>query len=280
MQVAVVGAGTMGTDIAHAVALGGCDVLLLDTSEAILRQALARISRNLEKGVRLNKINARRARRAGHAFTLVTDIKLCAPAELVIEAVQDDLALKKSVFQALDGVLRPETILATSTNTLSISALAALTRTPERFVGLHFCNPAHLMRLVEVVRAEQTRQDVIDRARAFVTQIGKTPVLVQDSPGLVVNRIGQMYYAEALRLLDDSTLDIQTVDRLMEAAGFPMGPFRLMDFVGVDTVYEVTRSMYEATFYEPRYRPHPRQRRMVDAGQVGRRNGRGFYPQD
>ncbi|NLX11214.1 MAG: 3-hydroxyacyl-CoA dehydrogenase family protein [Chloroflexi bacterium] len=278
MRVAVIGAGTMGAGIAQVIALGGCPVMLHDTADSILRRALARISRSIDQGVRLGKTDPARARRAKRAFTLTTALERCTAADLVIEAVAEDRALKLSVLRALDDLVTPETILATSTNTLSVSALAAGTRLPERVVGLHFCNPPHLMRLVEVVQGEHTRPAILDRAMAFVRSINRTPVLLPDVPGLIVNRVGQVYYGEALRLLDDAGVDVPTVDRLMEALGFPMGPFRLMDFVGVDTAYDVSQALYEATFHEVRYRPHPRQRRMVEAGQTGRRVKPGFYP--
>jgi len=238
---------------------------------------LGRISRGIDKGVHLNKIDTFRARRAKRLFTLTTELDKCAGADLIIEAVYDDLELKKTVFRALDDLVRPETILATTTNTLSVTKLAATTRFPERVLGLHFCNPAHIMRLVEVVRAEQTRQDMLEQALDLVRKIGKTPIQVRDNPGLVVNRIAQAYYGEALCLLDDSSLDIETIDRLMEAADFPMGPFRLMDFLGVDTTFRVTKAIFEMTYFTAPYRPHPRQQRLIEAGRLGRKNGRGFY---
>jgi 3-hydroxybutyryl-CoA dehydrogenase len=277
MHVAIVGAGTMGADIAQAVALGNNSVTLLDTDDKILRLALSRISQGIDKGVRLHKVDPAQARRAKRAFDLATELEKCAAADLVIEAVDDNLGIKQSLFLALDDLVRPDTILASSTNTLSITQLAAGTRRPERVVGLHFCNPAHIMRLVEVVRGQFTRRDIIEQVTAWVRTIGKTPIIVPDIPGLLVNRMVQTYIGEALRLLDDSNLDAQTVDQLMEAAGFPMGPFRLMNFLGAETVFEVTRALFEATFYEPRYRPHPRQQRMLDVGLGRNKDSKGFY---
>ncbi|MBN1681656.1 MAG: 3-hydroxyacyl-CoA dehydrogenase family protein [Anaerolineae bacterium] len=275
--VAVIGAGTMGADIAQSVALGGYDVILHDINDTILRRALARISRGLDKGVALGKNNPLVARRAKRAFVLTTDLDRCGAADVVIEAVREDMGLKQSVFQALDGVVAPNTILATSSNTLSVTALAAETRYPERVIGLHFCRPAHIMRLVEVVRGDATRQDVLDQAVDLVSSINKTPVVLQDLPGLIVNRMAHMYFSEALRLADDARLDAATIDRLMEAAGFPMGPFRLMDYLGAGAVFEAAQALYEATFHESRYRPHPRQRRMA-AGRLARGRDGGWYP--
>jgi 3-hydroxybutyryl-CoA dehydrogenase len=279
MHIAIVGVGTMGADIAQAVALGGDPILLHDTDDRTLRLALGRISRGIDAGVQLGKIDPLKARQAKRAFMLTTDLRRCAPADMVIEAIHETLTVKQSLFRALDGIVRPDAILATSTNTLSVTTLAAATRLPERVIGLHFCRPAHIMRLVEVARTPTSRQEVLDQAMALARRIGKTPVLVQDSPGLIVNRVAHAYFGEALYLLDGGSLDEQTIDQLLEAAGFPMGPFRLMDYLGVDKVFEVAQSLFEATFHAARYRPHPRQRRMVEAGLLGHRSGRGgFYP--
>lgn len=280
MQVAIVGVGTMGADIAQAVALGGHTVILHDTDERTLRLALGHISRGIDKGVRANKIDLVDARHAKRAFTVTTSLKSCAAANLVIEAVYEDFDLKQGVLRDLETVVGPETILASNTNTLSITTLAAGTSSAGRVIGLHFFNPAHTMRLVEVVRGENTRQEIIDRAMDFVRQIDKTPLLVEDKPGQIVNRIALAYFGEAMHLLDDSNLDMKTIDRLMEAGGFPMGPFRLIDFLGVDAVFEVTQSVFEATFYASSYRPHPRQQRLIEAGRLGRKSGRGFYDKD
>lgn len=277
MQIAVVGVGTMGADIAQAIALGGHTVILHDTDDRILRQALGRISRGIDKGVRLDKLDPVTARQAKHAFTIATSLEACAAANVVIEAVYEDFELKQGVLKSLDRIVGPDTILASNTNTLSITTLASGTSSPERVIGLHFFNPAHIMRLVEVVRGENTRQEIIDRALDLIRQMGKTPLLVEDKPGQIVNRVAQAYYGEALHLLDDSSLDMKTIDRLMEAGGFPMGPFRLMDFLGVDTVFEMTEAIFEGTFYASSYRPNPRQQRLIEAGRLGRKSGRGFY---
>lgn len=277
MQIAIIGAGTMGAGIAQVFALSDHHVILHDTDPLTLRRALARISRSMSQGVARGKIDPRQARRARRVFTLTTDLARCGGAAVAIEAVHDDTALKETVLQELDLVLGPDAILATTTNTLSITALAAAIRTPGRLVGLHFLNPAHIMRLVEVIRAAQTRPDVIDRALDLVRAAGKTPVVVDDAPGWIVNRVAQAYFGEALRLLDDTNLDVASIDRLLEAAGFPMGPFRLMDYLGVDLAMDVSQAMFEATYYHTPYPPHPRLQRLIDAGHLGRKSGRGFY---
>jgi 3-hydroxybutyryl-CoA dehydrogenase len=279
MHIAIVGAGTSGTEIAHAVALGGDEITLLDADDRALRLALGQISREIDKGVHLGKVDSFNARRVKRAFTLATDLQMCVSADVVIEAIQDTLAAKQALFQTLGDLVPRETILATSTNTISITRLAASTRSPERVIGLHFCKPAHIIRLVEIVRGLNTGQEVIDQAAALVRRMGKTPVVLADTPGLIVNRLAMVYCGEALHLLDQTSLDEETIDRLMEAAGFPMGPFRLMDYLGVDKVLDVAQAMYEATFHAALYRPHPRQQRLVEAGRLGLKSKRGgFYP--
>ncbi len=279
MPIAIVGTGIAGTEIAHAVAFAGGEIILHDTSERALRLALGQISRQIDHGVRQGKVDAFKAHRMKRAFSLCTSLPACASASVVIEAVPDTLAAKQAVFQALDRLVPPETILATTTHTLSITRLAASTRHPERVIGLHFGKPAHIMPLVEVVRGLNAAPERIEQAAALVRDMGKTPVVLGDTPGLVVSRLAQTYFGEALYLLDQSALDEETVDKLMEAAGFPMGPFRLMDYFGVDQVLDVARAIYETTFHASPYRPHPRQQRLVEAGRLGQKSERGgFYP--
>lgn len=279
MQIAIVGVGTMGTGIAQAVAMGGDAVILHDQDPQALRVALGTISRGIDQATRLGKISSHQARRARRAFTITTDLERCAPASLIIEAVSNDPAIKAEVIRLLDACMAPDAILATTTNSLSITGLARSSARPARVIGLHFCRPAHIMPLVEVVRTDHTDQQVLDQALALLRKIGKRPVMVEDMPGLVVNRIALAYYGEALSLLDQNhSLEIETVDRLMEAAGFPMGPFRLIDYLGVDTVFAVSEAIYTATYQAAPYRPHPRLRRLMEAGHLGVKSGRGFYP--
>lgn len=278
-QIAIIGAGTTGTEIAHSLVLGGDQVILHDTNERALRMALAQISRWLDQGVRLRKVDPWNARRAKRAFSISTDLKACTVTDVVIEAVRDQLRIKQPLFQALDSLVDPDTVLATTSNTLSIARVASMTRLPQRVIGLHFCRPVYATSLVEVVRGPNTHQQVIDAAVALVRRIDKTPLIVPDTPGQVVNRLAQAYFGEALQALDMGGLDEKTVDRLMEAAGFPMGPFRLMDFLGVDKALEVAHAIYEASFHAAHYRPSPRLQRLVEAGRTGQNSRRGgFYP--
>jgi 3-hydroxybutyryl-CoA dehydrogenase len=277
MLIAIVGAGMMGADIAQAAALGDNDIILHDTNERTLRLALARASRGIDASIGEGTLTPLAGRRAKRRFRLTTRLDHCAEAALVIEAIPEDLDQKRTLLRSLEGIVGPETILASSTNTLPITLLAAGIRLPERVVGLHFFAPANTMRLVEVIRCPQTRADIVDRAQELVRHIGKTPVVVDDRPGWIVNRVALAYFGEALHLLDNH-LDVATIDRLMEAAGLGMGPFRLMDYLGVDRVFDMTRTVFEATYHAARYRPHPRQQQLIEAGHLGRRTGRGFYP--
>ncbi|MBI5960282.1 MAG: hypothetical protein HY866_16195, partial [Chloroflexi bacterium] len=193
MQIAIVGVGTTGAEIVRAVAPGGDVILLHDTDEKMLRLTLAYVSREIDRSVEQGTLDAMIARRVKRAFILTTDLKKCAAADLIIEAVPDKLAVKQALFQTLDGLVRPNTLLATTTNMLSITRLAASTRLPERVIGLHFCRPVNNTRVVEVVRTPTTRQDLIDQAAALIKLSGRTPIVVPDNPGLIVNRLSQMY---------------------------------------------------------------------------------------
>lgn len=276
-QIAIVGMGTTGIAIAYAIILGGDQVILHDTNAHALRLAVAQISRRIDQGVRLRKIDPWLARRIKRSMTISTDLASCAPAEAVIEAIRDQQTPKQKLLQALERVVTPDTILATSSNTLPVTRLAAETQFPDRVVGLHFCQPVHALSLVEIVRSPITRQSVIDQAAALVRRINKTALIVPDTPGHVVNRLLQAYTGEALATLERGNVDEKTVDRLMEAAGFPMGPFQLMDFLGVDKTFEVAQAMYEDSFHATPYHPHPRQQRLVEAGRTGRTSPRGGW---
>ncbi|MCI0706530.1 MAG: 3-hydroxyacyl-CoA dehydrogenase NAD-binding domain-containing protein [Ignavibacteriae bacterium] len=274
----IVGAGTMGSGIAQAAALSGVDVLLYDVNDTILRQALERIKYDFRKGVNRGKLTQEQMTEAFgriHPRTKLHDLKQC---EFIVEAVIEDLTVKKDLFRHLEADTKPTTILATNTSSLSVTAMASVLRVPERAVGLHFFNPAHIMKLVEVVRGERTSQETVDHTIELAKQIDKTPVVAKDTPGFIVNRVARPFYGEALRLLGENVATVEQIDRIVkEGGGFAMGPFELMDLIGIDINFAVTQSMYEQYFGEPRYRPHLIQKRMVDAGHIGRKSGQGFY---
>lgn len=275
--VGVVGAGTMGAGIAQAAALAGYGIILYDVSHDLLEKAVDHIHALVDKGVALGKVEEEAARAAREAFQPTTALHDLARAELIVEAAPEKLALKQEIFSRLDALAAPETILASNTSSLSITALAGATNHPERVIGLHFFNPAHIMRLVEIIRGEDTSEETMAIAEAFVGRLGKQAVHCQDTPAFIVNRVARPFYGEAFRLLGEGSADVPTIDGLMRSIGFRMGPFELIDLIGCDVNYDVTRAVYDAFFQEPRYRPHPIQQRMVESGRLGRKSGRGFY---
>ena len=279
-SIAVLGSGTMGRGIAQASALAGYQVTLYDIADDLLAAALDQIYVSIGDGVHRGKTSEVVAAAAQAAFTLTTSLEEAAQAGLVIEAAPEKLDLKRSIFRQLDAAAPPTTILASNTSSLSISALAGATQRSDRFLGLHFFNPAHLMKLVEVISGDDTSDATLATAETFVATLGKTGVRCKDTPAFIVNRVARPFYGEALRLLGEDAADVATIDRLVESLGFRMGPFRLIDLIGCDVNFAVTQSVYEAYFGEPRYRPHPIQQRMVESGRLGRKTGMGFYRYD
>ena len=267
--IGIVGAGTMGAGIALTALYHGFPVILQDSFPNALDNARAYLSKFLaKKGLEEN-------------FGLVTfteEIDGLSGAHIVIEAVIEDLGLKQEIFAALDTVCPAPAILATNTSTLPVTAIASAVSSPQRVAGMHFFNPAPLLPLVEVVRGAQSAPETVDTLAALAEAWGKTPVVTGDTPGFIVNRVARPFYGEALRLLGERVAGHEDIDRLAEqGAGFRMGPFRLMDLIGIDINATAMRSMYEQTFGEPRYRPHWIQMQKMQAGTLGRKTGRGFY---
>jgi len=275
--VSVIGAGTMGSGIAQASALGGCRVRLYDVADEFVQRGLATIHRQLAEGVTRGKIRPEAAEAAEAAVQGTLALAEAADADLVIEAAPEKLDLKRELFARLDTAAPAHTILASNTSSLSINALAAATQRADRFVGLHFFNPAHLMPLVEVIACDFTSVDTLNAVTEYVARLQKTPVRCKDTPAFIVNRVARPFYGEALRLLGEGAAEAATIDALLESVGFKMGPFRLIDLIGCDVNLAVTQSVYDAYFHDPKYRPHPIQRRMVESGRLGRKTGRGFY---
>jgi 3-hydroxybutyryl-CoA dehydrogenase len=278
LVIGIIGSGAMGAGIAQVVATAGHDVHLLDQNAAALDKAQASIAASLRKLAEKGKLTSDAAEAAIARLHPTADMQAFADCGLVIEAIVEDLAVKQQVFKQVEGIVSANCVLASNTSSLSITSIAAACQRPERFIGIHFFNPAPLMQLVEVIPAVQTRAGLAEEMRTLVASWGKRPVLAQDTPGFIVNRVARPFYGEAIRMLEEGIADIATIDwALTELGGFRMGPFALMDFIGHDINYRVTESVFTAFFYDPRYRPSFTQRRLFEAGYYGRKAGRGFY---
>ena len=276
LKTTVIGAGVMGRGIALVLARAGCPTRLFDIDADTLQQAETYITGFLAKSVEKQKLSAadREATLARLTYSSeATKIK----GDLIIEAVPERLDLKHRVLQQAAGQNPPETILASNTSTLPITRIAAGVPHPERVVGMHFFNPAPLMKLVEVIAGAQTSPEVQDRVYQLAKALGKQPVRAKDQPGFIVNRVARQFYLESLRSVEQQGTDVETLDRLMRSSGFRMGPFELMDLIGVETNHSVSQSMFEAFFYEERFRPSRLQQQKVDAGHWGRKRQKGFY---
>lgn len=272
IRLGVLGAGTMGSGIALTALLSNMLVMLYDVSPQMLEQARSYIDKHL----------ARKGQASGlKNLVLTQSLEDLTGAGVVVEAVPEDLALKQKLFARLDLICSPPAILATNTSTLPVTAIAAATSTPERVAGMHFFNPAPVLPLVEVIRGAQTNPDTIQTLVKLAQLIGKTPVVARDTPGFIVNRVARPFYGEALRLLGEGTATHSEIDLVVRlGGGFRMGPFQLMDLIGIDVNFAAMQSMYEQTFGEPRYRPHLIQAQMVQQKALGRKSGRGFYRYD
>ena len=274
----VVGAGAMGCGIAQILVEAGWGVLLYDTQDPSLENGIARVRGVWDKLVDKGKISDAQRSAYNQQLSAAYVLREAADVSLAIEAIYENLEAKRSVFATLDDVVREDCILATNTSSLSVSAIAAGIKRPERLIGLHFFNPAPLMPLVEIVPGIATAPEVVEACTQAVAQWGKVGVVAKDSPGFLVNRIARPFYGEALHLVEEGMADMATVDWAMtELGGFRMGPFSLMDFIGHDVNYVVTETIWKQFYCDPRFRPSLSQKRLLDAGWLGRKSGRGFY---
>lgn len=276
--IAVVGAGAMGAGIAQIAAIAGHPVWLHDLRAGAAATAIAGIRAQIEKLAVKGKLDAERAAAASAALQAADTLDALRDAQLVIEAIVEDLDAKQALFLQLEALLADDAILASNTSSISITAIGAVLQRPERLVGMHFFNPAPLMPLVEVIAGVATDKAVADCVFATAEAWGKTPVLARSTPGFIVNRVARPFYAEALRLLQEGVCDAATLDAVMrESGGFRMGPCELMDLIGHDVNYAVTRSVFDAFHGDPRFAPSFVQLELVQAGYLGRKRGRGFY---
>lgn len=282
-QIGVVGAGAMGAGIAQVAAQRGHRVVLADAAASSIAKAkeghARAIAREVEKG-RLSREDGDAVLARIEYVTGVgePEMRRFAECALVIEAIVEDLAIKQGLFRALEQVLAPSAVLATNTSSLSVAALSGACAHGDRVVGIHFFNPAPVMPLVEIIPSLATDAAVAQECRALMERWGKLPVMASDTPGFIVNRIARPYYGEALRILEEGIADCATIDWAMKTiGGFKMGPFELMDFIGNDVNHAVTRSVFEAMYFDPRYKPALTQRRLVESGWFGRKSKRGYY---
>ncbi|MBL0742228.1 3-hydroxyacyl-CoA dehydrogenase NAD-binding domain-containing protein [Chryseolinea lacunae] len=275
-NVAVIGAGTMGQGIAQLCALAGYPVMLYDTQPDITKTALAAVRKNLETAVEKGKLSATQKDEALARITAVGDFRQLQ-VDVAIEAVVEKLEVKQMIVSELEKLNAIDCIIVSNTSSFPITQIASVLKHKSRFAGLHFFNPAPVMKLVEVIRGAATNDHTARVLTAFAESIGKIPVMALDSPGFIVNRVARLFYVEALKIVEDGVSDFKTVDQLLKVSGFKMGPFQLMDLIGVDTNFAVTTSMYNAFHQEPKFRPSRLQQQKVDAGHHGKKSGKGFY---
>lgn len=276
--IGVVGAGAMGAGIAQVAAAGGHPVKLLDNRPEAAAKAVSDIRGRFDRLAEKGKLSAEAAKSAGERVTAASAMTDFAGAGLVVEAIVEDLAAKQKLYRDLEAVVGEDCLFGTNTSSISVTAIGAALKHPERLAGLHFFNPAPLMALVEIVSGLATEEAVAQTLYATAAAWGKTPVHTRSTPGFIVNRVARPYYAEALRILNEGGTDCATLDAILrEAGGFRMGPFELMDMIGHDVNFAVTRSVWTAFFHDPRFTPSLIQQELVDAGFLGRKSGRGFY---
>lgn len=274
--VAIAGAGTMGQGIAVSCALAGYTTKVFDVNEQACVRALSLIEKILNQLSEKGKVTAIASNEAFSKISISTNLNQLK-ADLVIEAIAENLSIKQNLFKQVEALNTANTILASNTSSLSVSKIAAGLTNPKRCAGLHFFNPAHIMKLVEVVAGVQTEPEMLTLLKNFAKSIGKVTVDAKDSPGFIVNRVARHFYVESLLAVEKGAASFETIDSLMRASGFKMGPFELMDLIGIDVNYAVTESVYKGFKKDPKFKPSPVQKEKIDKGELGRKSGKGFY---
>ncbi len=281
MNIGIIGSGTMGSGIAQVAATAGCKVKLYDSNQTALDKAKASLDKILARLLEKGRIDSHEKSRIQDNITYVNSLKDLSDSELTIEAIVENIDIKKKVFSELETYISDDCIIASNTSSLSIASIAASLKNPKRCVGIHFFNPAPLMQLVEVIPAIQTSYEVLEMAIDTISNWNKVVAVAKDTPGFIVNRVARPFYGEALRIYEEGIADFATIDESLKTlGGFRMGPFELMDFIGNDVNYTVTETVFTAFYFDPRYKPSFTQKRFAEAGYLGRKSGIGYYEYD
>jgi 3-hydroxybutyryl-CoA dehydrogenase len=281
MNIGIIGSGTMGSGIAQVAATSGCKVKLYDTNQAALDKAKTALEKILTRLIEKGRINDIEKSRIQNNISYVDNLKDLADSNLTIEAIIENLEIKKKVFSELESYVSDDCIIASNTSSLSIASIAASLKKPERCIGIHFFNPAPLMQLVEVIPAIQTSKEVLEKSIKIISEWKKTVAVAKDTPGFIVNRVARPFYGESLRIYEEGIADFAMIDESLKTlGGFRMGPFELMDFIGNDINYTVTETVFTAFYFDPRYKPAFTQKRFAEAGYLGRKSGKGYYNYD
>jgi len=276
--IGIIGAGTMGAGIAQIASSNGHEVFLYDAYAEQLPKAKAGLEKILNRQVEKGRMSQEKVDGILSRIHFVDDITKFGKCGFVIEAIVENIDIKKDAFQRLEGIVSKDCVLASNTSSLSIASISSALKKPERFLGVHFFNPAPLMKLVEIIPSVATDTELAQSTKEFISDWGKITVMAKDTPGFIVNRVARPFYSEALRILEEGVADVPTIDWAMkELGGFRMGPFELMDLIGHDVNYEVTSSVFKEFYYDPRFKPSFTQKRLVEAGWLGRKSGKGFY---
>lgn len=281
MKTGIIGSGTMGSGIAQVAATAGCQVKLYDTDQSALDRAKSALEKILLRLIEKKRIDANEKSRIEANISYVNNLQALSDSEVIIEAIVENLDIKKKVFSELETYVSKDCIIASNTSSLSIASIAASLEHPERCIGIHFFNPAPLMKLVEVIPAIQTSREVLQKTVQLIQDWNKTVAIAKDTPGFIVNRVARPFYGEALRIYDEGIANFATIDEsIKRLGGFRMGPFELMDLIGNDVNYTVTETVFIAFYFDPRYKPSFTQKRLVEASYLGRKSGKGYYSYD